>query len=94
MLKRTIVALPGDGIGAIVLKQAVRVLDAAGFNAEYLYGDIGWEFWRKEGNPLPQRTLDMVAKHKVALFMTFLPFKRGPVTQVSSFRLPQYFFRL
>jgi 3-isopropylmalate dehydrogenase len=68
MAKRTIVALPGDGIGAIVLKQAVRVLDAAGFNAEYIYGDIGWEFWRKEGNPLPQRTLDLIAKHKIALF--------------------------
>jgi isocitrate dehydrogenase (NAD+) len=68
MVKRIIVALPGDGIGAIVLQQAVRVLDAAGFNAEYIYGDIGWEFWRKEGNPLPQRTLDMIEKHKIALF--------------------------
>ena len=68
MAKRTIVALPGDGIGAIVLQQAVRVMDAAGFNAEYIYGDIGWEFWRKEGNPLPQRTLDLIAKHKTALF--------------------------
>jgi 3-isopropylmalate dehydrogenase len=68
MAKRTIVALPGDGIGAIVLKQAVRVLDAAGFNAEYIYGDIGWEFWKKEGNPLPARTLDLIAKHKIALF--------------------------
>jgi 3-isopropylmalate dehydrogenase len=68
MSKRTIVALPGDGIGAIVLRQAVRVLNAAGFDAEYIYGDIGWEFWRKEGNPLPGRTLDLIAKHKVALF--------------------------
>jgi 3-isopropylmalate dehydrogenase len=68
MAKRTIVALPGDGIGAIVLKQAVRVLDAAGFDAEYVYGDIGWEFWRKEGNPLPERTLKLIEKHKIALF--------------------------
>jgi 3-isopropylmalate dehydrogenase len=68
MEKRTIVALPGDGIGAIVLEQAVRVLDAAGFQADYVYGDIGWEFWRKEGNPLPERTLELVKKHKIALF--------------------------
>ena len=68
MAKRTIVALPGDGIGAIVLKQAVRVLEAAGFDAEYIYGDIGWEFWCKEGNPLPQRTLDLLDKYKIALF--------------------------
>jgi 3-isopropylmalate dehydrogenase len=68
MAKRTIVALPGDGIGAIVLKEAVRVLDAAGFDAGYIYGDIGWEFWRKEGNPLPQRTLDLIDRYKIALF--------------------------
>jgi len=68
MAKRKIVALPGDGIGKIVLKQALRVLDAVGFEAEYVYGDIGWEFWCKEGNPLPQRTLDLIKRHKIALF--------------------------
>lgn len=68
MSKRTIVALPGDGIGKLVLEQAIRVLEAAGFDAEYVEGDIGWEFWKKEGNPLPQRTLDLIEKHKIALF--------------------------
>jgi len=68
MSKRTIVALPGDGIGAVVLKEAIRVLDAAGFEAEYVHGDIGWDFWCKEGNPLPQRTIDLIATHKIALF--------------------------
>ncbi len=68
MTKRTIVALPGDGIGAIVLKEAIRVLDAAGFDADYVYGDIGWEFWCSEGNPLPKRTIDLISEHKIALF--------------------------
>lgn len=68
MSKRTIVALPGDGIGVTVLEQAIRVLDAAGFKADYIFGDIGWEFWKREGNPLPQRTLDLLLKHKIALF--------------------------
>lgn len=68
MAKRTIVTLPGDGIGAVVLQQAIRVLDAAGFEADYVHGDIGWEFWCKEGNPLPQRTIDLIEKHKIALF--------------------------
>ncbi|MFQ6605705.1 MAG: isocitrate/isopropylmalate dehydrogenase family protein [Fidelibacterota bacterium] len=68
MGKRTIVALPGDGIGRVVLEEAIRVSDAAGFAAEYVEGDIGWEFWCKEGNPLPQRTLDLVRQHKIALF--------------------------
>ncbi len=68
MSKRTIVALPGDGIGRTVLDEAIRVLDAAGFEADYVEGDIGWEFWRREGNPLPQRTIDLLEKHKIALF--------------------------
>jgi isocitrate dehydrogenase (NAD+) len=68
MPKRSIVTLPGDGIGAVVLQQAIRVLDAAGFQADYIHGDIGWEFWCKEGNPLPQRTIDLIQKHKIALF--------------------------
>jgi len=68
MAKRTIVAMPGDGIGKNVLKEAVRVLDAVGFDAEYVHGDIGWEFWCKEGNPLPDRTLELLEKHKIGLF--------------------------
>ncbi|HDP67420.1 MAG TPA: isocitrate/isopropylmalate dehydrogenase family protein [Candidatus Marinimicrobia bacterium] len=68
MAKRTIVYLPGDGIGKNVLKEAIRVLNAAGFEADYVHADIGWEFWCQEGNPLPQRTLDLIEKHKIALF--------------------------
>ena len=68
MAKRTIVALPGDGIGKVVLDETIRVLNAAGFDAEYVEGDIGWEFWKKEGNALPQRTIDLIEKHKIALF--------------------------
>uniref|UniRef100_A0A832G693 Isocitrate/isopropylmalate dehydrogenase family protein n=1 Tax=Ignavibacterium album TaxID=591197 RepID=A0A832G693_9BACT len=67
-MKRTIVAMPGDGIGKTVLPEAIRVLDAVGFEAEYVHGDIGWEFWCKEGNALPQRTIDLLAKHKIGLF--------------------------
>lgn len=68
MSKRIIVAMPGDGIGKVVLKEAIRVLDAAGFEAEYVNGDIGWDFWCKEGNPLPERTLNLLKKHKIGLF--------------------------
>ena len=68
MQKRTIVALPGDGIGRVVLEETIRVLDKAGFNAEYVEGDIGWEFWKREGNPLPDRTIALLEKHKISLF--------------------------
>ncbi len=65
---RTIVALPGDGIGKVVLPESIRLLEAAGFKANYVWGDIGWDFWCKEGNALPQRTIDLIAEHKLALF--------------------------
>ncbi len=68
MSKQTVVSMPGDGIGKNVLEAAIRVLDAVKFDAEYVHADIGWEFWVKEGNPLPQRTLDILAKHPLALF--------------------------
>ncbi len=65
---RTIVSLPGDGIGKTVLPEAIRLLEASGFKANYVHGDIGWEFWQKEGNALPQRTLDLLEEHKIGLF--------------------------
>ncbi|MGE5440516.1 MAG: isocitrate/isopropylmalate family dehydrogenase, partial [Bacteroidota bacterium] len=65
---RTIVAMPGDGIGKTVLPEAVRVLNAIGFEANYVHGDIGWDFWKKEGNALPQRTIDLLSEHKIGLF--------------------------
>lgn len=68
MGKRTIVAMPGDGIGKTVLEETIRVLDAAGFDADYVEGDIGWEFWCKEGNPLPERTINLLKEHKIGLF--------------------------
>ncbi len=67
-MKKTIVSMPGDGIGKIVLPEAIRVLRAAGFEADYVHADIGWEFWCNQGNPLPQRTIDLLTKHKVGLF--------------------------
>ncbi len=68
MTKMTIVTLPGDGIGKVVLEETIRVLEAAGFEADYIEGDIGWEFWKKEGNPLPERTLNLLEEHKIGLF--------------------------
>jgi len=66
--KRTIVSMPGDGIGKVVLPAAIRILDKVGFEADYVHADIGWDFWCTEGNPLPDRTIDLLREHKVGLF--------------------------
>ena len=68
MAKYRIAWLPGDGIGVDVLDAVKIVLDRLGLYAEYVPGDIGWEFWRREGNPLPQRTLDLMKETDCALF--------------------------
>ena len=65
---RTIVSLPGDGIGKTVLPESIRLLKAVGFEANYVHGDIGWEFWQKEGEALPKRTIDLLEEHKIGLF--------------------------
>ena len=68
MSKPTIVTMPGDGIGNQVLPEAIRVLNAVGFDAEYIHADIGWECWINEGNALPERTVELLARHKLGLF--------------------------
>ncbi len=68
MARYTIVSMPGDGIGKTVLPEAIRVLDAVGLDAHYVHGDIGWEFWCREGNALPDRTVALLEQHKLGLF--------------------------
>jgi isocitrate/isopropylmalate dehydrogenase len=68
MAKYKIAWLPGDGTGKDVTEAAKIVLDRLGLDAEYIHGDIGWEFWCKEGEPLPQRTLDMMKETDCAFF--------------------------
>jgi len=68
MAKYRIALLPGDGIGKDVMQAARLVLEAIGLDAEYRYGDIGWEFWIKEGNPLPERTVQLLKETDVCLF--------------------------
>jgi len=66
--KYKIAWLPGDGIGVDVLDATKIVLDKLQLNAEYIHGDIGWEFWRTEGDALPQRTIDLLKSVDAAMF--------------------------
>ena len=68
MPKHKIAWLPGDGVGKEVMEAARIVLDKLKFDAEYIHGDIGWEFWRTEGEPLPDRTIDILNNSDACLF--------------------------
>ena len=48
MVKYHIAWLPGDGVGNDVMEAAKIVLNAINLDAEYIHGDIGWEFWKKK----------------------------------------------
>jgi len=60
--------LPGDGVGNDVMEAAKIILDTLELDAEYIHGDIGWEFWKTEGNPLPDRTIELLNNVDCALF--------------------------
>jgi isocitrate/isopropylmalate dehydrogenase len=60
--------LPGDGIGKEVMEAARIVLDAVHLNADYIPGDIGWDFWCREGDAFPGRTVDLLGKVDAAMF--------------------------
>ena len=68
MPKYKIAWLPGDGVGNDVMEAARIVLDALQLDAEYIHGDIGWEFWKSEGNPLPERTINLLNSTDCCLF--------------------------
>jgi 3-isopropylmalate dehydrogenase len=68
MSKYKIAWLPGDGIGVEVLAATRIVLDALGLDAEYPHGDIGWEFWRREGDAFPARTIELLKTVDAAMF--------------------------
>ncbi len=68
MAKYSIAWMPGDGIGVDVMQAARLVLDCLHLDAEYVPADIGWEFWCREGDALPQRTIDILNRTTCALF--------------------------
>jgi isocitrate/isopropylmalate dehydrogenase len=68
MAQYKIAWLPGDGIGVDVLEAAKIVLEKIELDAEYLHGDIGWDFWCKEGDAFPRRTIDLLNTVDAAMF--------------------------
>jgi 3-isopropylmalate dehydrogenase len=68
MAKYKIAWLEGDGVGKEVMEAAKIVLDAVGLDAEYIKGDVGWEFWKSEGTPLPERTIELLKSTDCCLF--------------------------
>ena len=72
MQKRTVVAIPGDGIGPEVFEATKAVLEAAGANIEWVYRDAGLNALEKHNEVMPQETIDSILEHHIAI--------KGPCT--------------
>ncbi|MGZ9235008.1 MAG: isocitrate/isopropylmalate dehydrogenase family protein [Anaerolineales bacterium] len=66
--KYKIAWLPGDGVGVDVLDATKIILEKLNLDAEYIHGDIGWDFWCQEGDALPDRTVDLLKNVDAAMF--------------------------
>ena len=69
MSKYKIAWLPGDGVGPELADLAKIVLNTLGLDASFINGDIGWEFWKNEGNPLRTRTRKIIQETDCAFMV-------------------------
>src|SRR4051812_19387480 len=71
-LHMQVVLIPGDGIGPEVTYATQRVVEAAGVHIDWVVAPAGADAAATHGDPLPEHTLDLIRKHRVAL--------KGPCT--------------
>ncbi|MCS7271328.1 MAG: isocitrate/isopropylmalate dehydrogenase family protein, partial [Gemmataceae bacterium] len=67
-----IVLIEGDGIGPEVTQAACRVIAALGLPVEWIKGMAGAPAAELYGEPLPEQTLEMIRRYRIAL--------KGPCT--------------
>jgi isocitrate dehydrogenase (NAD+) len=68
----SVVLIPGDGIGPEVAAATRTILAAAGARVDWIESPAGMAAMQKYGEPLPDVTLELIRKHRVAL--------KGPCT--------------
>lgn len=76
---KKIAVLPGDGIGVDVTQEAVKIFSALTIPIELHYGDIGWACWQQHGNPVPEKTWQLIEACDVTLLgaITSMPKKEA-----------------
>jgi isocitrate/isopropylmalate dehydrogenase len=62
-----IAVLPGDGIGVDVTYAAIPIFAALNIPAQFTFGDIGWSCWKEIGNPVPDRTWQLINESDTVL---------------------------
>lgn len=67
MSKPQIAIIPGDGIGPEIMDATISILEATGFEADWVPLDAGLAAIEKGKSPMPQETIDAIRKIGVAL---------------------------
>ncbi len=70
--QHVVTMIPGEGTGPEICEAVRTVIDASGVNIKWEYEDIGLDCLEKHGTLLPDKTIQSIAKNKVAL--------KGPTT--------------
>ncbi|MER5513469.1 isocitrate/isopropylmalate family dehydrogenase [Streptomyces sp. NPDC002763] len=65
--RKSVAVLPGDGIGPEVVAAALDTVERLGLPLDFRFGEIGWECWRQEGDPVPQRTWKLLEETDTCL---------------------------
>ncbi|MBS4008565.1 MAG: NAD-dependent isocitrate dehydrogenase [Clostridium sp.] len=72
MSKHIVTLIPGEGTGPEICEAVRTIIDASGVEIKWEYEEIGLDCLEKFGTLLPEKTIQSVAKNKVAL--------KGPTT--------------
>ncbi|MCJ7721717.1 isocitrate/isopropylmalate dehydrogenase family protein, partial [Candidatus Bathyarchaeota archaeon] len=68
MTTYNLAVIPGPGIGAEVVTEAIRLLESTGLNFDCRYMEIGYEVFKRTGNPVPDDVLEKIRKTQACLF--------------------------
>ena len=64
---KEVTIIPGDGIGPEIIDSAKKIIEATGVDIEWVHALAGECAHSELGDPLPQETLDTIARTGVAL---------------------------
>jgi len=66
-MNKKVLVLPGDGIGREVCDATMPVFERLKLPIDLTFGEIGWDCWMRDGDPVPQATWDAIAQSDAIL---------------------------
>jgi len=77
-MSKKICVLYGDGIGPLVVDEAVRVISSLRQDISFEYARIGFGAYQELGSSLPNETVEMIKNSDASLFGAVMDGKTTP----------------